>query len=505
MSSAAKVGVFTVIMLIIAGYFILRIEDITLGGGDGRSVIAIFDTVAGLEPKSPVRLAGVRVGTVDEIQLTPEGNARVIMSVHEDVKIYPGASARVASLGLLGEKYVEILPGNTAAAPLPEDQAVVIPGTEVPTIDDVTSQVSAIAHDVKAITESLRAAVGGPAGQQRLIEIVENVRSVTERVDLLILQNQGNVNATLENVAAITADLRRDIPQIAASIESFADALQGTVGENRQDIRALVGNLRDLSADLQVTATNLNEITGQVRAGEGTIGKLFFSEEAHERLTGALGAVQEGVGELRKTLGRVERVGLDLGIRSEYLAGLDAREFGFEGQSRSSLFANIIPNPDINRFYFVALTDDPIGTKDEKVIVTTTLLPDGTESTTAVRETRFEQDFLLSAQVGWRIEDDINLRIGLFDNSGGIGVDYGYNDRLSFTGEIYDFGDRRDPNPHLRLFSNYVLRREREDFPVVFVTAGVDNIFNDTAFTVGGGVRWRDEDLKYLLGSVPIR
>jgi hypothetical protein len=37
----------------------------------------------------------------------------------------------------------------------------------------------------------------------------------------------------------------------------------------------------------------------------------------------------------------------------------------------------------------------------------------------------------------------------------------------------------------------------------VFVTSGVDDALNDTAFTIGGGIRWRDDDLKYLLGSVP--
>jgi hypothetical protein len=36
------------------------------------------------------------------------------------------------------------------------------------------------------------------------------------------------------------------------------------------------------------------------------------------------------------------------------------------------------------------------------------------------------------------------------------------------------------------------------------VTSGVDNPLNDTAFVFGGGIRWRDEDLKYLIGSIPL-
>ena len=40
--------------------------------------------------------------------------------------------------------------------------------------------------------------------------------------------------------------------------------------------------------------------------------------------------------------------------------------------------------------------------------------------------------------------------------------------------------------------------------PRLFVTSGIDNPLNDTAFIIGGGVRWRDDDLKYLLGSIPL-
>jgi hypothetical protein len=40
---------------------------------------------------------------------------------------------------------------------------------------------------------------------------------------------------------------------------------------------------------------------------------------------------------------------------------------------------------------------------------------------------------------------------------------------------------------------------------MVFLSAGVDNALNDTAYTFGGGIRWRDDDLKYLIGSIPLR
>ena len=507
MSSAAKVGIFMLVILTILGYFILKIEDIDVRRGKGtRQVTAFFENAAGLDEKATVRVAGVRAGKVTSVALQPDGRAKVTFEIDDDVVLHRNARAQIANLGLLGEKYVEIDPG-TAGMPVLTGEGVTLPGSQPASIDDVTSQVSAIASDVKAITESLRSVMAGPAGQQRLEDIVENVRTITVQVRELVGANRANVDATMANMRAITADLRVEIPKLAASIDRVASQLGGTVGENREDVRRIVENLRVLSSDLKTTTANLNSITGQVRSGEGTVGKLFYSDEAHERLTKALGSVESGVTELKNTLGRVGRIELDLGVKSDYYAGLNKESEGFEnlgGSSRSAVTVRLRPNPELNRFYNIELSDDPRGQRRDKVSVETRTNPaTGESTTTVIEETRFERNFLISAQAGW-ILDDLAVRIGLFDSTGGVGADYQFNDRIKVTGEAFDFGGRRDPNPHLRLFGEYTIRKETGRTPRLFVTSGVENPLNDVAFLVGGGVRWRDDDLKYLLGSIPL-
>jgi phospholipid/cholesterol/gamma-HCH transport system substrate-binding protein len=509
MTSAAKVGAVMLIALAVLGYFILRIEDISLSRSKTtREIKAVFDDVAGLDDESAVRIAGVRKGHVKDIKVRPDGSAEVTMQVDDDVPLHADATARVANLGLLGEKYIELDPGSGKAPVLPEAQSVMIRGTAPATFDEVTDQVSKIADDVKAITTSLRAVTAGPEGQQRLNQIVENVRDITAEVRLLIEANRTNVDATLANTRAITEHLRREIPQLADSIERVASQLGGTVGENREDMRVIVENLRGLSSDLRTTADNLNEVTGQVRSGEGTVGKLLYSDEAHTRLTNALSSVEGGVKTLQDTLGRVGKIQMDLGIKADYYAGLGPdRVDGVEtskGNSRSTLSLRLIPNPEHNRFYNVELHDDPRGRKRDKITVETRTDPATGQSNTIITEqTKYERDFLVSAQAGW-VLDNLALRVGLFDSAGGVGADYKYNDRIRVTGEAFDFGGKRDDNPHLRLFGEYVVRHEKPHTPTLFVTSGVDNALNDVAFTFGGGIRWRDEDLKYLLGSIPV-
>jgi len=96
------------------------------------------------------------------------------------------------------------------------------------------------------------------------------------------------------------------------------------------------------------------------------------------------------------------------------------------------------------------------------------------------------------------------VRLGLIDSTGGAGVDYHYNPRITATAEAFDFSKRYNNNPHLRLYGEYVFRAGKRHTPALFVRSGIDNPLNDTAFTFGGGIRWRDDDLKYLLGSIPI-
>ncbi len=510
MSSAAKVGAFMLVVLAILGFFILKIEDVQIGRrGPSKKVVALFDSAAGLEKKSTVRVAGVSVGKVSDIHLRSDGKAEVTLEVDPQVQLHRNSSAHVASLGLLGEKYIELDPGTQSLPLLPADQQVVLRGTQPASIDEVTSQVSAIAEDVKAITASMRTVMTGPTGQQRLEEIVENVRQISGDMRALIAENRASVNATMSDARAITASLRVELPKLAATMDRVASQLGGTVGENREDLRGIVENMKVLSADLKTTSDNMNSITGQVRSGQGSVGKLFYSDEAHDRLTSALGSVESGVTELKNTLARVNRIGLDVGVNGDYYASLGGKgkknpDENIGGSARSAVWLRLTPNPERNRFYNIELADAPQGRRQDRIIEETVTNPGtGAANTTITHETKFTRDFVVSAQAGWNLQP-FAVRIGLIDSTGGGGVDYQWNDRLRVTGEAFDFGKRVDNKPHVRAFAEYVARREKPRTPSIFVRSGVDNLLNKTSFTFGGGVRWRDDDLKYLIGSVPI-
>ena len=81
----------------------------------------------------------------------------------------------------------------------------------------------------------------------------------------------------------------------------------------------------------------------------------------------------------------------------------------------------------------------------------------------------------------------------------------GFRIRATANGEdVAHLVNEERPDLIEALYGEYVFRTEKPTTPTIFLRSGVDNVLNHTAFTLGGGIRWRDDDLKYLLGSIPI-
>ncbi len=330
MSTAAKVGGFFLVVLVLAGLLIWRIEDLRLGRGPAKKISVEFKDVAGLDAKSTVRLAGVRVGKVARIRLTPDGKAVVEMDLDKDVELRQGASAAVANLGLLGEKYVELVPGPVGAPELPE--GTTIKGDVPVSFDQITRLARDIEVDVKDITKNLNSSLGGPQGEERLRTIVENIRVITEDLRVMVASNRGNVDATLANLRDFTEGMTQ-----------LVDRVDKLIATNQANVTQGIANIKDVTGKLETTADNLNQITGKIKSGEGTVGKLVESDEAHKNLNDALVSVKEGVADLSKALGAVGRTRFDFGVRSEVLTSYSKGKGYFTPRHRSAADEPLLP------------------------------------------------------------------------------------------------------------------------------------------------------------------
>ncbi len=480
MSTAAKVGGFFLVVLVLAGLLIWRIEDLRLGRGPAKKISVEFKDVAGLDAKSTVRLAGVRVGKVARIRLTPDGKAIVEMDLDKDVELRQGASAAVANLGLLGEKYVELVPGPVGAPGLPE--GTTIKGDVPVSFDQITRLARDIEVDVKDITRNLNSSLGGAQGEERLRTIVENIRIITEDLRVMVASNRGNVDATLANLRSFTEGMTQ-----------LVDRVDKLIAANQANVTQGIANIKDVAGKLETTADNLNQITGKIKSGEGTVGKLIESEETHKNLNDALVSVKEGVASLNKAFGAIGRTKIDLGVRSELLTKFSKGK---------GYFTLDIDPPDTPRYYRVELSTQPFGRRVSSTTIDRTTFPDGHVEVKTTDTQELKDDFAISALFGWRWRD-FGLRAGVIESRGGAGLDYKLlKDRLRFSADLWDF-NRPDFSAHAKISGRYFFS------PSVYVTGGWDDFLNhsrsaDSLF-FGAGLRWSDDDIKYLLGSLPIK
>jgi len=111
-----KVGIFVFIGLIILTIFILSMKDFRSMAA-GYEVNFLFNFANGVKIGSPVRFAGVDVGEIKQIGFIrtgedPKLKVQIVGSIRKDIKIPADSSVWVNTLGLLGEKYIEIMPGK---------------------------------------------------------------------------------------------------------------------------------------------------------------------------------------------------------------------------------------------------------------------------------------------------------------------------------------------------------------------------------------------------------
>jgi phospholipid/cholesterol/gamma-HCH transport system substrate-binding protein len=95
-------------------YMSLHLGQIGFGKSDGYAVQAEFTNAGGLQDGALVELAGVNVGRVAAVQLTQDYRAHVTIHLKSTVVLKEDATAAIKSAGLIGERYVEILPGTAA-------------------------------------------------------------------------------------------------------------------------------------------------------------------------------------------------------------------------------------------------------------------------------------------------------------------------------------------------------------------------------------------------------
>lgn len=481
MKLETKVGLFFTGAVILLAVLIFRAEKLEVGGKRNQSErFTIFDSVAGLNIQSAVRIAGVSVGSVRTIALE-NGKARVVLGLSNDVPIYGDATVSLGSIGILGEKFVDLDPGHSAKGPFPE--GVPLPSKAGVSLDNLMESLSEISKNVKGVTQALNESIGGEQGRQKLDEIVDNIRVLTGEFRSMAQENHGAIDHTMANVEALSTDLRERLPKLAQQFEAVGKNLNAILEENRPELKGVVGDVRKLAQSFQGTADNLKTLTDRVNKGEGTIGKLLNDETTIKKINEAVDNVNNMLGGFNKM---------------DFRLDMSAAQWSKRGDSMAGLGLEIAPRPDY--WYALGFNSTPDGKINQSTQTFTQVDPITGKAISTPQNVQWitaDRTFTMSAQFAKRLGPAV-FSAGIVENTGGGGVELrALDDRLRFGVLAYDFTKREDkPNPRYRFTSSY------QFWKGAYVQAGVQDIDNKDLRTVffGAGLRWKDDDLKKLVG-----
>ncbi|MBF0169934.1 MAG: MCE family protein [Nitrospinae bacterium] len=493
LSPEVKVGALT----IAAGFVLLFLSVKTAGTslfGDGAHMTFFMDftTVAGVELKSKVKLSGVEIGYVEDVQLK-DGYARVVAKLTREAEIRNDALATIRTEGLLGEKYIELVQGTPGAPPLKDGQELT--RTQTPAdISDMLNKAGSALEDISAVTNSLKNVFGTMEAQDSLKNIVANIETASDDLKGILAENRKGLNATINNFASITDAFSRDAPHLFANLERVADGLRQVIDENREDLHAGVGNLRSLSAEmdgiLKENRENLKNtlarvataaekldavmvkveqmsddvatVTGRIEKGEGTVGRLINDEEVYDNLNATLLTA-------KKYLNKADEIRVAVGVRAERQTDTDLNK------AYASL--KIIPRED--KYYLLELAEDT-----RRTDLTTTRNTINSLLYTLLMAKRFS---------------DLTVRAGLIESSAGVGLDYHlFNDRIMASADLFNISgyDKNADRPQVKATLRWNFQK------YLYLYLGGDEMLNDYYRTIlfGGGVMFDEDDIKMALG-----
>lgn len=270
------------------------------------TIDAYFTSATSIYPNDEVRVAGVKVGTIDAI--VPEGGrVKMTMQVDRGVPIPANAKAIIVAANLISARYVELTPAYSsrdphAGGPTMTGHAVIpVERTAVPVEwDEVKAQLMRLATQLGPNSEVSHPAIA------RLIDIAatafqgngDKLRQTLAQlsgVGRILAEGSGNIAGTIKNLQVLVSALRDSSPQIVEFQGRFA-TLTSVLDDSRSDLDAALKNLSSAIGDVRGFLVDTRDKTSEQvqRLGEVTTNLVEHRKDLEQLLHVAGSAIANG-------------------------------------------------------------------------------------------------------------------------------------------------------------------------------------------------------------------
>lgn len=283
-----KLGIFITlgtIFFIVALYFLGAKQNLF---GGTFEIKAVFNNVNGLQKGNNVRFSGINVGTVREVTILNDTTIEVNMLIQDEIQefIKIDAIATLGNDGLMGNKLVNISPGNSNS-PIVQEGERLLSINELDA-DEMLRRLEETNRNISLITSSL-------------VGVVEKINEGEGTLGVLLNDNSmaADLSSTMSNIRELsqqTASLSKNINKSLNNVESSENTVGMLLNDTTfaADLRSTILELKAFGTNTEKISDDLKSIIAEIQAGEGTMGTLLADSIANENVKQSLYNLQEG-------------------------------------------------------------------------------------------------------------------------------------------------------------------------------------------------------------------
>jgi phospholipid/cholesterol/gamma-HCH transport system substrate-binding protein len=252
----------------------------------GIAVQALFADVGGLKEGDPVRVSGVKKGSVLQVRLQRLGKVIVTLSLDPEVRPHADARATVASADFLGAKFVDYNPGVKDEL-LPAIHP--IPGVVDAGIADAAGKA---ATNANALLENLNNGL--------------NAKELAADIHNTLIATQRGMTALTQTVKGPAVDQATATLRAVERVMARLDTVLGTSRpqDTGRRLDSLTTNLAQLTTHLSAATSSLSDVLGKISRGDGTFGKMATDTMLYKNLTATLASLTSLLNDLKERPGR---------------------------------------------------------------------------------------------------------------------------------------------------------------------------------------------------------
>jgi phospholipid/cholesterol/gamma-HCH transport system substrate-binding protein len=278
-----QVGICVILSALVLVFGMLWLKQFRFAGGMVRYQVD-FTNVDGLQASDRVQVRGIRMGKVQGFAMV-EDFVRVTMLIDRSVVLHDDAQFRLATVGIVGEKVVEVTPGRGA----PAAPGHSFKGLAETSLTSMTATASQTMERLDGLLGDLRDLVGALKQDNRLSRTVDAAGSTLRTVDGTLGENRQDLRAMIKDLRGASAALR----------QALAAPGHGAEGTLAQAKRTLTRADSTLGVVVR-TANSLDTLVARLEAGQGSAGKLLNDDRLYEEATHAITDVRELIKDIRR-------------------------------------------------------------------------------------------------------------------------------------------------------------------------------------------------------------